>query len=36
MQEQNLISIFPRSRVFIDEALSIGGAVLIHCMSELP
>lgn len=33
-QTQNLISIFPRCRAFIDEALACGGAVLVHCNSE--
>ncbi|TXT13795.1 hypothetical protein VHUM_01162 [Vanrija humicola] len=27
---QNIISIFPRCRAFLDEALNIGGGVLVH------
>lgn len=31
MQDQNLITIFPSCRDFVEEALSIGGTVLAHC-----
>lgn len=33
-QIQNIISLFPSTRQFIDEALGCGGAVLVHCNSE--
>ncbi|KAF5345542.1 hypothetical protein D9758_012025 [Tetrapyrgos nigripes] len=30
-EEQNLIRLFPRAKAFIDEAISQGGKVLVHC-----
>ncbi|THV03828.1 phosphatases II [Dendrothele bispora CBS 962.96] len=30
-EEQNLIRLFPRAKAFIDEAISKGGKVLVHC-----
>ncbi|KLT46571.1 phosphatases II [Cutaneotrichosporon oleaginosum] len=32
---QNIISIFPRCREFIDMAMDAGGAVLVHCNSGI-
>ncbi|BEI84972.1 hypothetical protein CcaverHIS002_0503730 [Cutaneotrichosporon cavernicola] len=32
---QNIISIFPKCREFIDMAMSAGGAVLVHCNSGI-
>ncbi|GMK55333.1 hypothetical protein CspeluHIS016_0203890 [Cutaneotrichosporon spelunceum] len=33
--DQNIISIFPKCREFIDMAMSAGGAVLVHCNSGI-
>ncbi|EJF63367.1 phosphatases II [Dichomitus squalens LYAD-421 SS1] len=30
-EEQNLIRLFPQAKQFIDEAISKGGSVLVHC-----
>ncbi|KLO17269.1 phosphatases II [Schizopora paradoxa] len=30
-EEQNLIRLFPKAKLFIDEALRAGGRVLVHC-----